>query len=119
MSNNIEQKIDKDQKARIANLTNERAIMLKTLARAGVQEINGYYESCGNTTISKIDPQNANLSENDEKHLEAFVWDFANAIDPFLENNEASGLFEWDISNDRINISHTILKPRELAFTNL
>ena len=118
MNSNIKQKIDEDQKDRIADLTNKRAIMLNTLATAGIQKITGYYDNCGDSTIAELDPENGNLSEKDEKSLENLVWDFANAIDPTLENNGASGEFKWDIPNDRIKIIHKIIAEKEQTSAN-
>ena len=118
MNSNIKQKIDEDQKDRITDLTNKRAIMLNTLATAGIQKITGYYDSCGDSTIAELDPENGNLSEKDEKSLENLVWDFANAIDPTLENNGASGEFKWDIPNDRIKIIHKIIAEKEQTSAN-
>ena len=91
-------------------LRDQRQAILKTLRTAGATRVTIQYDAygdAGNVEDVTLEPEGTQLASEDAEVLDAFGWDQAYSLHPGFENNEGGyGELNWDIAEDRIDLTH-------------
>ncbi|GFE67099.1 DUF6878 family protein [Litoreibacter roseus] len=102
--------MEEAQRQRETALKDERARLLVALRAAGATGVTVQYDAygdSGNVQDMTLEPVGTELSSEDAKALENFGWDQAYSLHPGFENNEGGyGEMTWDITEDRIDLTH-------------
>ena len=96
---------------RETTLKASRAELLAQLRALGISEVTAEYEGygdSGNVEEVVVTPDTITLTEELRRRVEDFGWDFAYALSPGFENNEAGyGELTWALETDKIDVSHS------------